>query len=90
MLISSEIRNWREMKRRKIRLDLSSLTRNQTCVSALAVQSLNHGTAREVPCLAPGLGSRLRYHGETHQEGRNHGQVRDPLWCLPQENGEEN
>ena len=28
--------------------------------------------------------------GETHQEGRNRGQIRDPLWCLPQENGEEN
>lgn len=28
--------------------------------------------------------------GETHQEGRNRGQIRDPLWCLPEENGEEN
>ena len=29
--------------------DLSSLTRDQTCTTALNIQSLNHWTAKEVP-----------------------------------------
>ena len=31
--------------------DLSSLTKDQTCAPAVETQSLNHGTAREVPIL---------------------------------------
>ena len=32
--------------------NLSSLTRDQTCAPALEVRSLNHCTAREVPCVS--------------------------------------
>ena len=32
--------------------DLSSLTKDETCAPAVETQSLNHGTAREVPILA--------------------------------------